>query len=451
MGDEVAADGIEIRLEDLVRHKSRIKSVCPTLLTKFSEIDVDNSATVSWDELRAYFGGPEAWLEHQFSKVVGLEVLKQQIRQFFRSVTLDERRRQAGHDVKTGGKYHMIFQGTPGTGKTSLARIVAQLLHRIGIIKSDLLVEVQRAKLVAGYVGQTGPKTQKVIEEAKDGVLFIDEAYRLSQADGKNDFGREAIEQLMSAMNEPPGKAPVMVFAGYPDDMDAFMKANSGLYRRIAYTFDFPDYTPQDLAQILNGIVCAAGFFFEATLVADDFARLASVIETNTQVEARELMNGGLSERLFTFAKQALDAREAVVVSKSQAPSLEIREEDVIDACGRIPPPPPLEHKSKSSPRALDTTLDSRAMRAETRALNAELEVKRLHKQILALKASHDADVRQVSPGKTLQVLAAERTRRKYFCHCPKVLSQLRCCLRASTSTSTPVEPLPPRNQEEEP
>merc|ERR1712048_238203 len=173
------------------------------------------------------------------------------------------------------GKYHMIFQGNPGTGKTTMSRIIAE------------------------YVGQTGPKTQKVIEESKSGVLFIDEAYRLSQNGGKSDFGKEAIEQLMGAMNEPPGQAPVMVFAGYPDDMDEFMKANSGLYRRIAYTFDFTDYAPQDLAQILNGIATGSGFKLASELITADYAELADLIKNNTMPEARELMNGGICERIF--------------------------------------------------------------------------------------------------------------------------------------------------------
>lgn len=339
--DIVDPAGNELRLSDLVRNRERISKVFPALLENFSDIDLDGSATISWDELRVYAGGTCEWLEFQLDRVIGLADLKQQIRDFHRSVVLDKRRCDAGHEVKTGGKYHMIFQGNPGTGKTSLARIVAQLLHRIGIIRTDLLVEVQRDKLVAEYVGQTGPKTQKAIEEAKQGVLFIDEAYRLSQDAGKSDFGKEAIEQLMGAMNDAPGKAPVMVFAGYPEDMDAFMSANSGLYRRIAYTFDFGDYSSQELGQILDSMTRAAGFCIDPDLLADDYARLAELIEEHTLPEARRMMNGGICERIFVFAKQALDAREALRTLRSaQAPpSLEITEDDIVEACGRIPPP----------------------------------------------------------------------------------------------------------------
>jgi len=178
-----------------------------------------------------------------------------------------------------------------------------------------------------------------VIDEAKSGVLFIDEAYRLSQDGGKSDFGREAIEQLMGAMNDPPGKAPVIVFAGYPDDMVAFMEANSGLYRRIAYTFTFSDYSPEELAQILDATVQGAGFKLAPRLTMHGFQRLAKLIETHTLPEARQLMNGGICERIFTFAKQALDTREASE-TRDDHPSNELLEDDIVDACARIPPPP---------------------------------------------------------------------------------------------------------------
>merc|ERR1712137_685976 len=109
----------------------------------------------------------------------------------------------------------------------------AKLLHKIGVTTSSDLKEVQRPDLVGEHVGQTGSRTQAIIDSSKAGVLFIDEAYRLTSVESKNDFGREAVETLMAAMNEPPGKAPVMILAGYTKDMTKFMRANEGLYRRI--------------------------------------------------------------------------------------------------------------------------------------------------------------------------------------------------------------------------
>ena len=179
----VKAGEKDIKLADLVRHKREVNRICPELITEFSDIDQDNSCSVSWDELRVFAGGTDDWLKFQLQNIIGLDGLKDQIHQFHQSISLDKKRQAAGFDVKdAGGKYHMIFQGNPGTGKTTMGRVVAALLKRIGITQSDLLVEVQRDQLVAGYVGQTAPKTQEKIDEACAGVLFVDEAYRLSHA-----------------------------------------------------------------------------------------------------------------------------------------------------------------------------------------------------------------------------------------------------------------------------
>ena len=169
-----------------------------------------------------------------------------------------------------------------------------------------------------------------------------------------------------------------MVFAGYADDMDLFMQANSGLYRRIGYTFDFNDYTPRELAEILSSIVRVAGFKLAPALAAKNFDRLAAVIEANTLEKAREMMNGGLCERLFDFSKQSLDAREAIVSATN--PSLEITEGDILEACRRIPMPPAREGRDTA-----DQTMMLRRTEAQLRT--AKSEVQRLHAQLRAVKA----------------------------------------------------------------
>ena len=169
---------------------------------------------------------------------------------------------------------------------------------------------------------------------------------------------------------------------GYADDMDLFMQANSGLYRRIGYTFDFSDYTPGELAEILNSIVRGAGFKLAPQLSANHFQRLGNVIEAHTLEQAREMMNGGLCERLFDFAKQSLDAREAVVSATN--PSLEITEGDIVEACRRIPPPPARDGR-RDARDAGDQTMLLRRTEAQLRT--AKSEVQRLHAHLRAVKA----------------------------------------------------------------
>ena len=211
----------------------------------------DDAKGFEFSALIELLGDTRSWLEHELSSVIGLETLKQQLWAFYLSLSLDAARREAGHAIGKQSKFHMIFRGNPGTGKTTMGRLMARLLFRLEITPTADLVEVQRADLVAAYVGQTAPKTREVIEKSKSGLLFVDEAYRLA-GKGDKDFGPEAIEELMAAMNSPPGEAPVMVFAGYTLDMATFLQANEGLYRRFPYTFDFSDYTATHLAHILE-------------------------------------------------------------------------------------------------------------------------------------------------------------------------------------------------------
>ena len=141
---------------------------------------------------------------------------------------------------------HLVFKGSPGTGKTHAARLIANLLRELGYVQGSL-VEVQRADLVAGYVGQTALKTRRVINRAKGGVLFVDEAYSLVEGDGgkSSDFGREAVQELMRDLTSGD---PVVILAGYPSEMEGFLRVNPGLGRRFQVRFDFKDYDASDSA-----------------------------------------------------------------------------------------------------------------------------------------------------------------------------------------------------------
>ena len=155
----------------------------------------------------------------------------------------------------------MIFTGNPGTGKTTVARIIADIFRSLGFLSKGHLVEVSREDLVGGYVGQTAEKTKKIIEQAKGGILFIDEAYTLSRG-GEQDFGKEAIDTLVKGM-EDLRKDLVIILAGYTKEMEEFMKKNSGLYSRFPYNIEFADYTSDELLEILNRMVKEKGFMWE--------------------------------------------------------------------------------------------------------------------------------------------------------------------------------------------
>lgn len=150
--------------------------------------------------------------------------------------------------------YHMVFAGAPGTGKTTVARIIAKLFYNLGILPKDTVSEVSRADLVGRYVGQTEAQTSTAIRNAMGGVLFVDEAYQLTQVNMDNDFGKQAVETFITELENNRDKF-VAIFAGYTDEMNQFLEANPGLRSRVPLTLEFEDYTPEEIAEIVVAIV----------------------------------------------------------------------------------------------------------------------------------------------------------------------------------------------------
>ncbi len=179
--------------------------------------------------------------------LVGIENVKQKVQEFIDLAQLNKKREEQGQR-NADFTLHSLFLGNPGTGKTTVARIIGNVLYEKGVIRGNKCIEVSRSDLVAGFVGQTAIKTREVLESALGGVLFIDEAYTLSSG-GSNDFGQEAINEILKFM-EDHRRDIVIIFAGYSDEMKAFLRTNSGLTSRIPNIFHFEDYTPDEIVKI---------------------------------------------------------------------------------------------------------------------------------------------------------------------------------------------------------
>jgi len=192
------------------------------------------------------------------SELVGLAPVKNRIREIAALLLVDRARAQFGVST-TRPNLHMSFTGSPGTGKTTVAMRMADLLYRLGYLRRGHLVSVTRDDLVGQYVGHTAPKTKEVLKRAMGGVLFIDEAYYLYREDNERDYGQESIEILLQVM-ENQREDLVVILAGYKDRMDSFFLANPGMSSRIAHHIDFPDYTLDELEDIGKLMVRAEGY-----------------------------------------------------------------------------------------------------------------------------------------------------------------------------------------------
>ncbi len=263
----------------------------------------------------------------ELDSYVGMDAIKAEVRSLINMVQVYKLRRE--HDLPTTDmSLHMVFSGNPGTGKTTVARIMARIYHSLDILSKGQLVEVDRSGLVAGYVGQTALKTQKVIEKAMGGVLFVDEAYALN-GKSENDFGQEAIDTILKAMEDHRDDLVVIV-AGYTELMDRFIHSNPGLESRFNRFLEFEDYTTEQMVAIFK-MQCKKGCYVLAQgteeLVRDFIAEESA---DDSFGNARGVRN------LFEHILVAQNNRLAKLEEVTRDDLMQIMPDDVLHARGKI-------------------------------------------------------------------------------------------------------------------
>ena len=260
----------------------------------------------------------EAVLEELDRDLVGLVPVKSRIRDIAALLVIEKLRMNLGLAAQAPS-LHMSFTGNPGTGKTTVALRMAQILHRLGYVRRGHLVAVTRDDLVGQYIGHTAPKTKEVLKKAMGGVLFIDEAYYLYRPENERDYGQEAIEILLQVMENQRDDL-VVILAGYRNRMETFFQSNPGLSSRIAHHLDFPDYAPEELLTIASkmveaqkyrltdGAVHALEQYLQRRIAQPHFANARSVRNALDRARLRQ------ASRLFADRERELTAQDLTTI-----------------------------------------------------------------------------------------------------------------------------------------
>ena len=265
-----------------------------------------------------------AKLREELNSLIGLDLVKREVDNLINLVTINKLRQDHGLKVEELS-LHMVFSGNPGTGKTTVARIMSRIYHSLDILSKGHLVEVDRSGLVAGYVGQTALKTQEAVQKALGGVLFIDEAYALTTR-GPQDYGQEAVETLLKAMEDHRDDLIVIV-AGYIELMEEFVESNPGLESRFNRFIHFPDYTVEEMMGIFRMRCDKAGY----TLAPEAGDALKGILEEKSK-DSIGFGNARGVRNLFEKALSRQANRLAAMGQLTREQLMEIRPEDLEDA-----------------------------------------------------------------------------------------------------------------------
>jgi probable Rubsico expression protein CbbX len=255
----------------------------------------------------------EGVLDQLDRELIALAPVKTRIREISALLVVDRLRREAGLTAARP-TLHMCFTGNPGTGKTTVAMRMADILHRLGYIERNHVVAVTRDDLVGQYVGHTAPKTKEVLKRAYGGVLFIDEAYYLYRPENERDYGVEAIEILLQVMENERDRL-VVILAGYKDRMDDFFRLNPGMSSRVAHHIDFPDYTIDELVAIARLMLAEESYEFSEEALDAFRAYLERRVAQPRFAHARSVRNAIERARLRHANRVYEDARAGRVPS----------------------------------------------------------------------------------------------------------------------------------------
>ncbi|HEU4718405.1 MAG TPA: AAA family ATPase [Bacteroidia bacterium] len=308
-------------------------------------------------------------LLEKMDALTGLTEIKKNIRDHISYLNFIKLRKEKGFEESGKISLHSVFTGNPGTGKTTVVNMLGKIYRKMGLLSKGHVQEVDRADLVGEYIGQTAPKTKKAIEQARGGILFIDEAYSLSRAgEDSRDFGKEVIEILLKEMSDGPGDIAIMV-AGYPDEMDTFIDSNPGLKSRFSHYYHFDDYTPEELTAIAAGAAAKKGVKLSGDAEKFLAEQLVELYRTRDKTFGNaRLANGIVDEAKMNMGLRLMKVPDLSTLSGDALSTIEI--DDIRNAFG-----------SKQKKRA-DLGINEKLLRSAMDELNSLIGMENIKTEV---------------------------------------------------------------------